>query len=628
MKFCRLILIAVFILNISGYQLVLAQGMANSSQDGRISLSLRNIDINDALKFFALKSGFNIVPTQKVGGRVTLNVVDVPVRDVFDIMLRSNSLAYDLKSEIYNVMTEAEYKALYGKNFSDTRKVKVFRLKYAIPEQAFSLLEALKSDIGRLLAEPDSGAVMLIDTPEKISEAEKALGALEQKNTVRVFNLKYAKAKDVEEQLKSQLDLKKVGTIKADDRTNQVIVQTLPERMKNVEDLIVSLDKKTRAVMIDTKIIKIKLNRQNDEGIEWEGLFNLAAKYGTTYLGSYPFAAMTSGITNAVFKTRTQTYTASVASGGTGGNIGSYPFSGTTADLNTSTKTVVGQNMHVGIFGSKHDFDVLINYIQTIGKSKIMASPSISVVNNQEAKLHIGERQAYVTTTTTTGSTTKTVSEEVTFVDVGIALSLTPQINDDGYVTIKVKPEISSVVGSVPTSSGNSIPIVDTSTAETTVLAKDGQTIIIGGLGREEKTESSAQVPILGKIPLLGFLFRSSTKTSQHVELLIMLTPIIFEGDRFISSKEINKLPVKPVKKFDVFRPEVPQDQEKELGAFIMPREKGARSYDNGAVKQREAKVWENLAPISQPEMPVMESTGVVMPGKEGLSTKGFKSYN
>ena len=582
-----------------------------SGERTRIALSLRNIDIIEALKFFSMKSGLNIVPTQKVSGRVTLTVEDAPVKDVFDIMLRSNSLAYDKRGDIYNVMTEAEYRQLYGKNFFDTRQVCIFRLKYAIPDQAFGLLDAIKSDIGRLLVEPESGAVMLIDTPDRIAEAKKTLDALEQKNSLKVFNLKYAKAKDIEEQLRTQLDLKKVGTVKADERTNQVIVQTLPERMKNIEQLIVSLDKKTKAVLIDTKIIKIKLSKQNTTGVQWEGLFNLAKQYGMAYIGSYPFSAVQAA--SSAWRSRGQVLQ------DMGGDVGSYPFSGTTSNASGGAKTVLGKNMHVGIVGGKRDFDTVINYIQTLGKSKILASPSIAVVNNQEAKIHIGERRAYVTTTTTTGTTTRTVSEEVTYVDVGVRLSITPTINEDGYITMKIKPEISSVVGNITTSSNNVVPIIDTSAAETTVIAKDGSTIIIGGLGREEKTESSEQVPILGKIPLLGFLFRSRTQTMEHVELVIMLTPIIFEGDKFITTKEMEKLPAKSPRKFDVFRPEVPAAENQSQQAPVPTEEEELTS-----------KGFKPYNMVDKKEIPAEQvpAIGVFAPMKGHLAPKGVRSYN
>ncbi len=552
----------LFLIIFWGLSFSLGRGFAQENNDAtdpaeekiirqRITLSLRNIDIVEALKFLSIKSGLNIVPTQQVSGRVTLNVENAPLRDVFDLMLRSNNLAYDKRGNIYNVMTEAEYRKLFGKDFFDTRKVKVFHLKYAVPEQAFNLLDALKSEIGRLLVEPESGTVMLMDTPERLKEAEEALKGLEQNNTIRIFTLKYARAREVEEQLKNQLDLKKVGMVRADERTNQVIVQTLPERMKNIEEIINSLDKKTKGVLIDTKIIKIRLTDQLSEGIQWEGLFQIAKQFGLTYIGSYPFSAMNAGTILPSFQTRRGVYQSAQ-------EIGYYPFSGTTSSLDTSVKVTPGKNMHIGIIDRKRDFDVLINYLKTLGKTKIIASPSLSVINNQEAKIHIGEKRAYVTTTTTTGATTKTVSEEVTYIDVGVRLSVVPTINDEGYVTMRIKPEISSVIDNIQTSSGNIIPILDTNTAETTVIAKDGATIVIGGLGREEKLESSEGVPVLSRLPLLGFLFRSSSKSMERVELLIMLTPIIVEGDRFIGPQEAQQLAPKPLKKFDVFKPETP----------------------------------------------------------------------
>ncbi len=616
------------------------QGRTIIGKGEKISLNLRNIDIIEALKFFSFKSGLNIIPTQKVAGRVTLIVEDVPVIDVFDIMLRSNNLAYDKKGDIYNVMTEGEYRSLYGKNFSDTRQVKVFRLKYAIPEQAFSLLEAIKSEIGRLLVEQESGAVMIIDTPEKIAEAQKTLETLEQKNSVKVFTLKYARAKDVEEQLKTQLDAKKVGLIKSDERTNQVIIQTFPERMKNIEELITSLDKKTKAVLIDVKILKIQLSDQEDRGIQWEGLFALAKKYGMSYLGSYPFSNIMNSSSSA-FKTRLEVLKNL-------GQVGSYPFSGTTSNLAASTKTVIGQAMHVGIINTDNDFDAVVNYLSTLGKSKIMASPSISVVNNQEAKIHIGERRAYVTTTTTQGTSSTTVAEEVTYVDVGVRLSVIPTINDEGYVTLKVKPEISSVVDNIRTSSNNLVPIIDTSTAETTVIAKDRATIIIGGLGREEKTESSQQTPFFGNLPLVGFLFKNKTQTTKHFELVVMLTPIIFEGDKFITTKEVDKFPLKDPKKFDVFKPETRLEQGPPPGIVLKDdfSSKGFKPYKAASAKGEDEASRQDAPAISIKDnvdlkgfkLNTISGAGQkaiveqpqrnISPFKEDATPKGVRAYN
>ncbi|MEE8360011.1 MAG: secretin N-terminal domain-containing protein, partial [Candidatus Omnitrophota bacterium] len=494
---------------------------------GKISLDLRNIDIIDALKFLSGKANLNIITTRKVSGRITLAVQDVIVQDVFDIMLRSNDLAYLLRGNIYNIMSNDEYRALVGRKFADMRKIKIFRLKYAIPEQAFTLLDTLKSDIGRVLVEPDSGTALVMDTPDSIKVIENALNTLDRQNVVRIFKLQYARAIDVEEQLKARLDAKKVGTIKADERQNLVIVQALPNRMNEVERLIEALDQKTKEVLIDSQIIKVRFINSEDWSFRWEGLFNIGVKYGLTYFGSTPFAAVQAA--GDAFRTRSQ------VADDVNNNIGSYPFSGTTDLLNSSIPVVPGESMHIGIVNRNRDFDLFFRWLKTVGDTQLLSNPKISVINNQEARIHVGERQAYVTTTTTTGQTTTTVSEEVTFVDVGIQLSVTPTINDDGYIRMKIKPEISSVTDTLITPSGNKIPIIDTSTAETTVLVKDGATIVIGGLRKDEKTKAESGVPFLKDLPLIGKLFKASLEGTDRVELIILITPYIVEGDSLVT---------------------------------------------------------------------------------------------
>ncbi len=511
--------------------------------NGNISLDLRNIDVVDALKFLSMKANINIITTKAVTGRVTLMVENAVIQDVFDIMLRSNSLAYDKSKDIYNVMSQEEYRVLYGKSFSDVRKVKVFYLKYTVPEQAFSLLDMLKSEVGRVMVDPESGNVLVMDSPARLELMAGVLKDFEEKNTVRIFKLNYAKAKDVEEALKHQLDSKKVGLIKSDERGNQIIVQTLSERMDQIARLISELDQKTKEVIIDVSIVQVKLSNDNEFGFAWEGLFDVSRKLGMTYVGSYPFSAVQAA--NDPWQSRL-----SLWNSGTVGNVGSYPFTGTTTNYSAGKQSIGAQELHLGIVG-KSDFDTVIKYIETIGNTKIMSNPKLAVVNNQEAKIHVGQKEAYVTTTTTTGQTSNTVSEQVTFVDVGVILSVVPNINDEGYVNLKVKAEINSVLETLITPTKNQIPIIDTSLAETTVLIKEGNTVIIGGLKKDHQIEITKQTPFLGNIPLLGNLFKDKIKSSERTELLIMLTPRIISGDVFVSSaesKNVVQAGLKPVK--------------------------------------------------------------------------------
>lgn len=502
-----------------------AVGGNEAGSSETVSLDLRDIGIAEALKFLATKANMNIITSAKVSGRVTLMVQDAPLQDVFDLMIRSNNLAYVKKGDIYNVVTEDEFKSFYGKNFSDRRQVKAFHLKYVAPMNAYEILDNFRSSIGKIFVEPDTGTIMVMDAPERMIEFERAIQALEQKTTLRVFNLKYAKAKELEEPLKQQFEAKRLGYVRADERTNQLIIQMLPGRMTDVEHMISSLDQKTREVLIDARILRVRLSHDSSRGVEWEGLFNLGRKYGLTYVGSTPFAVVNPSLAAGDFVSRNTQLGAVMK-----GFIGSFPFSGTTSDQLSGSKDVGSESMHLGMIG-RHDFDVVLKYLETIGETKILSCPQVAVINNHEAKIHVGERQAYVTTSTTTGQTSTTVSESVTFIDVGVQLAVTPTINEDGYVTMKIKPEISSVVDTLLSSSNNKIPIIDTAMAETSVMVKGGTTIMIGGLNKEEYTEVYKGVPMLGRIPYVGSFFSTKSKVKTRVELLILLTPHIISGD-------------------------------------------------------------------------------------------------
>lgn len=484
--------------------------------DERVSLDLRNIEAADALRFLAQKGGLNLAISKNVTGRVQLLLDSVPIRDILDIILITNALASEKIGDVYYVMTESEYKERFGRKFSDTRLVKVFKLQYAAPEQVFSLFDVLKSEIGRLLVDPESGTVLVMDTPQNIEKMETALRSMEQKKAVKVYPLKYGKAVDVEARLKTRLDSKKVGSAVADERTNSVIVDTLPDRMGEIDDIVESLDQKTREVLVDAKVIKVTLSNSLAAEIKWEGLYKQIAKTSEYFVSNHPFSALARTGRSAV---------------------DDFVSIAPTTTPTQTAKNVLTENLVFGSIG-EDNFEVLMNFLRTIGDTKILSNPKIACVSSQEAKILVGQKQAYVTTTTTTSSGGgSTVAENVTFIDVGIQLAVTPIVNEDGFVTMKIKPEVSSVGSSLTTPSGNTIPIVDTSTAETTVMVRDGVSILIGGLRRDEKTDNRKKIPILGDIPILGAPFNSFTTAAVHTELLILITPHIVYGTTLVTGE-------------------------------------------------------------------------------------------
>jgi general secretion pathway protein D len=174
--------------------------------------------------------------------------------------------------------------------------------------------------------------------------------------------------------------------------------------------------------------------------------------------------------------------------------------------------------------------------------TNILSSPRITALNNEEAKILVGSTEPYVTTTTTTPATgAVTTAESVNFIDVGVKLFVTPVIHDDDYITMKIKPEVSSVTRFVTTGNKNTIPVVETSEAETTVMVKNGVTIVIGGLIKDEKIASVSKVPILGDIPLIGLAFKNTDEILRKTELVIFLTPQIISGDVHIEEVSLQR---------------------------------------------------------------------------------------
>ena len=343
--------------------------------DSLISLEFRSTDASDVLKYLAQKAELNMSISNNVAGRVSLFVNNVPIRDIFDIVLRSNNLAYEKRGELYYVMTEAEYKDLHGERFADTRVVKTFRLQYAMPEMAFNLLDALKSSIGRLLVDENSGTIMIVDTREKVIEMEKSLAVLEQKGLVRIFDLKYAKATEMEEKLKAEFETQKLGSVKADERTNQLLVKTFQDRMDEVEHLIAAFDRKSREVLIDAKIVKVSLRNASDIGVDWNNIFTNIDFQGLDKRGD--------------FRPDTDATT---------------PGSETPASTKVSFASIFGKS-NSGMFGADKvgslSFNTinttgyeLFRYLRTLGDTQIISKPRILVTENQQAKIHVGTKEA------------------------------------------------------------------------------------------------------------------------------------------------------------------------------------------------------------------------------------------
>jgi type II secretory pathway component GspD/PulD (secretin) len=525
-KILHILLISLFLATNTTY----AQGPQKPAVD-LISLDFKGMDVIDVLKLLAQRGNMNIAISKNVRGKVTMFLKDVSVRDAFEIILASNELAYEKSGNIMNVMTEKDYERLYGQKFHDRRVIRTFELQHANAADVSKALAQIKSKIGKVIIDEGANAIIIMDSPSLIAKAEAIILTLDKPIETRVFSLDYAKAEEVKPKIEEKLT-KNIGFVQVDERTNKILITDLVSRMVELEALINELDERTREVLIEAKILEIQLNDEFRWGVNWDRIFQLVGyasgpgAIGANFLNSFA------------------------------GEI-----------LPAATGSVIGGALEIGTLGN-NDYHYLIQILETIGRTEVLSSPRIVVINNEEASILVGTNQPYATTGTTVSDTISQTTQQVTYVDLGIKLFVTPTINKNGYITMKIKPEVSSQTGTVEivseegtTTRTTEIPVISTSEAETTVMVKDGKTIVLAGLIAKRRDESEDRIPFLADLPLIGYMFKNQSlgdnSRPERNELVIFLTPHIISGDvmspevsEYLTTPEIGKSEVvQPVRK-------------------------------------------------------------------------------
>jgi len=456
------------------------------------TLELKGMDILDVLKLISKKSGLNIVAGSNVRGKITIYLKEVDVWDALRIILESNDLAYEKIGNIVKVITEKNYELIYGKKFNDKTKVRIIPLHHASAVDLIVLLTQMKSVIGKILSDEKSNTLVLIDAPSKLEIMEDFIKTVDVPIATEIFSLNYSKVEDLEEKV-SKVLTKNVGSVSIDSRTSKMVVRDTPAKLREIEAFISAFDERHKEVLIEAKIVQVILSDQFKMGVDWQYL--AAGEHNLGLQGNFDI-------------------------------------------LSASEKF---GKLSVGTL-DPDEYEGFIEFLDTVGTTNTLSSPHITTLNNEEAKILVGSNEPYVTTTTTTpGSGPATTSETVNFIEVGVKLYVTPSIAKDDFVTMEIRPEISSVTSYLTTSQNNQIPIVETSEAETSVMVKDGTTIVIAGLMKDENIATVKKVPILGDLPIFGAIFRSKDDLVKKTETIVFLTPYIISGES--DSHRITEMP-------------------------------------------------------------------------------------
>jgi type IV pilus assembly protein PilQ len=331
----------------------------------------------------------------------------------------------------------------------------------------------------------------------------------------RIFPLGYANGKDtlgIVEKLKSEK-----ARISSDTRMNAIVVKDLSLNLDKMERLLKNLDARTPQVLIEAKIVQVSSNYSRELGVQWGGRYNGNGRQitgGTTGINS----SGTSGVTTIPTVGSSTLYPLT-------GDIG---MSGNSYVVNLPAAVGTGAGgalgMTFGKIGGRGMLDLQLSAMQATGNGKVLSSPKIMTVNNKEAKISSGiDIPVRTVSSTAVGSTSS-----VQIISASLELSTTPMITNDNRIAMIVKVEKSEPDF---TREVDGIPTIIKQAAHTDVVVNNGETIVLGGIYSKTEQNSEAGVPLLSKIPLIGWLFKKNSKFETQDELLIFITPTIVPAE-------------------------------------------------------------------------------------------------
>jgi MSHA biogenesis protein MshL len=294
----------------------------------------------------------------------------------------------------------------------------------------------------------------------------------------------------------------------ADPLSGTVLVHAMPRELLDIQqyldDLQVSVN---RQVIIEAKIVEVRLNDKFQAGINWTSLIDIQG-------GSREVAAGVFGTGLAA------------------------PFNNIANASRDSLGSVFALQAHLG------DFDALLELLKNQGDVQVLSSPRVSTVNNQKAIIKVGTDRYFVTdvdvnTDVTTGVNNQSADVTLTPFFSGVALDVTPQIDEDGRITLHVHPAISEVKQedkqiSISSQTQFNLPLAASTIREsdTIVRAENGQVVVIGGLMQDLTQDDLSSTPFLGDLPVVGHMFRQTRKVSTKTELVILLRPMVVNGNQ------------------------------------------------------------------------------------------------
>jgi len=351
--------------------------------------------------------------------------------------------------------------------------------------------------------------VMRVGTKEdilnEIKEGGGAKDADKSNFVTKVIGLSYADAGELKDAIKGTVP--EGSMIGSDGRTNSLLLNVDESNMVGINDIIEKLDTETKQIMIKAEIVETSNDFSKELGVQWGGNYTRNPNYNNSFSTNFPATMNLEG------------------SGGSGTYAVNLPVTSPTAGIGISFGSLTGSG----------SLDLRLSAMERSGKIHVVSKPRITTLNNKPAKIHSGITFRVRTSTTTTSDEASSSDTDLEEVKAGIDLIVTPKISHDNLIELNIdvtksEPDFSKVV--------DGIPGITDKNANTTVLVKNGETTVIGGLMKNAKSESKGAVPFFSKIPILGWFFRSKANVDTYEELTIFITPVLIEGRADISQRK------------------------------------------------------------------------------------------
>ncbi|MCU0595803.1 MAG: type II secretion system secretin GspD, partial [Desulfobacterota bacterium] len=382
----------------------------------------------------------------------------------------------------------------------------------------------IRADL-KILPDDRTNSLVVLAGPNPMAKIKVLVEKLDQKQArprenIHIYSLQNAVAetlakvlmeipgKGTKDEKAKAAPVSKDVQISADKATNTLVIIAEPEEFAILEEVIRRLDEPRPLVYVEALIMEVSATKALDLGVEW--------RLGNTYDGGFG-----AGQPGGVYFGGSQGANSPVADAINSGAISGLP-AGFVAG-------VIGRGITLGSI-TFPTISAFVRAVKTDSDFNVISTPQILTLDNEEASIEVGQNIPFVTQVVESSQTTDRPIQNFQYKDVGVTLKVTPQINEDGFIRLKVEESVKAVISQTALQGSVLAPTTTYRTAKTSIMVKDGETAVIGGLIEARLDRGKTSTPCLGDIPALGWLFKTTNDRDEKTNLMVFMTPRVARG--------------------------------------------------------------------------------------------------